>query len=172
MELSANTLQDVRRILHNIWHNRCAGWIQEHKTETPTRLINGKFMLKWHNTENVSPMKVNSEKVYLCFCSSLHQGSAPKHAAGGTWAATAATAPCLGKFETRLRQEPREALSVVTPASRSPMCEVNRAVTNFRNFPSPRPESRDERHKLNDYFSNILCVNASLWTRMWLVFVD
>lgn len=29
-----------------------------------------------------------------------------------------------------------------------------------RNFPSPTPESRDER--LNDYFSNILCVNDSL----------
>lgn len=60
----------------------------------------------------------------VCFCFSLQQASAPKLAMGGTWVAIVATAPCLGRAETRPHPDRREALSTVTPASRSPMCEV------------------------------------------------
>ena len=59
-----------------------------------------------------------------CYFSSLRQGSALKPAVAGTWVAIAAMALCLEKFETRLRPEPREVQSTVTPASRSPTCEV------------------------------------------------
>lgn len=77
--------------------------------------------------EEVSPFsQVSNDKVYLCY--SRQQGSAPKHAVGWTWAATAATVPCLGKSEIRLHRRLREVRSMVTPASRSPTCEVSRAV--------------------------------------------
>lgn len=199
-------------------------------------------MLKWHNKENISPVEVNTRETSCVFCSSLQQGSAPKAGTDETWAATAATAPCLGKFETRLLPEPRGARSAVTPASRSPMCEVTGVVANTRHqlhhtwidmmdicLPcAPKhgmffffflkmslyrtdctfqtrqdsflreswfkkkslvglmwagailmflravilTESRAEGFKLNDYFYIFMCVNGSLWTRMWHVFVN
>lgn len=47
---------------------------------------------------------------------------------GGTWVAIAAMAPCLERFEITLRPGQKEAPSVVTPASRSPMCDVIRVL--------------------------------------------
>lgn len=92
-------------------------------------------MLKLHHTEyfprdhvisSTKWMGRSLDWVDMCICSSLQQGSAPKHAVGGTWVAIAAMAPCLGKFETRLHPGPREARSTATQALRSPTCEVIR----------------------------------------------
>lgn len=47
---------------------------------------------------------------------------------GGTWVAIAAMAPCLERFEITLRPGQKEAPSMVTPASRSPMCDVIRVL--------------------------------------------
>lgn len=59
---------------------------------------------------------------------SLQLDLVPKLAMGGTWVAIAAMAPCLERFEITLRPGQKEAPSVVTPASRSPMCDVIRVL--------------------------------------------
>lgn len=76
---------------------------------------------------------IDNHPLETCLNSPSHQqGSALKGAAGGTPVATAATAPCPRRPETRPHPGPREALFVATPASRSPMCEVASARRTHR----------------------------------------
>lgn len=149
-------------------------------------------MSKWSFS---SHLNVNLLLLLLLLLASHRRVSALKHAAGGKPAATAATAPCPRRPETRPRLERREARSGDTPASRSLTCEVASAPptrwtclnrqhffskehTSFLqgslvlscNFDVLRcshfPWKKATIKKLNEYFSNILCFHGLLWTRI------